>query len=102
MAHVYYPSVTPNCPTFVCNTPVLYYIQFEVQNVVWQAIKIKNTSVDYNFTAWQIANIKNVIENESHPWSNNCPNGELLFVLLACFPSTASNVEYIKMHAAAK
>jgi len=92
-AQVNSPSVTPNCPTFVCKTPVLYSIQFDVQKTAWHAVKITKTSVVYNLAAWQMARMKKVIENESHPWSNNCPNGELDLVLLACFPSIASRVE---------
>ncbi|KAJ2219434.1 cystathionine beta-lyase, partial [Coemansia sp. RSA 518] len=38
--------------------------------------------------------------SESHPWSNNSPNGLAVPVRLACFPSTASNDPYIHTHAA--
>ena len=34
------------------------------------------------------------------PWSKSCPRGEDVPVLLACFPSTASNVWYMKAQVA--
>lgn len=37
----------------------------------------------------------NADDNESHPWSNNKPNGVELFVFLAYFPSQLSNKTYI-------
>ncbi len=49
-----------------------------------------------------MAKTKNEIEKESHPWSNNCPRGELDLVLRACLPSIASSVEYTKIQKAAK
>lgn len=64
---VNYASVTPNCPTLVVKTPVLYYIQFDVQNDVWLPMKSSSTSVFSSLTAWQIARIKNDTENESQP-----------------------------------
>lgn len=92
-AHMYSPSVTPNWPTFVWRTPVLYYIQLEVQKTAWHAVNITKTSVVSSLAAWHMARMKKVIEKESQPWSNNCPNGELDLVLRACFPSIASRVE---------
>lgn len=56
-----------------------------------------NTPSFSNLKAWNNPKIKNIKANASHPWSKSCPNGELDFVLLACFPSIASNVEYMKM-----
>ena len=32
------------------------------------------------------------LESASSPWSNSSPKGDEEFVLLACLPSTASNV----------
>lgn len=90
---IYYASVTPNCPIFVCKTPVWYYIQFEVQNIAKLAVNIIKTSSISNLAAWQIPRMKKVIENESHPWSKSCPSGELDLVLLACLPSIESKVE---------
>ncbi len=80
----------------------MYSIQFEVQKEHWLAIKRNITYVFSSLAAWQIAKMKKATENESHPWSKSCPNGELLPVLLACLPSIASNVEYKKMQSAAK
>lgn len=74
----------------------------DVQKTACVDVNIKKTSVVSNLAAWQKANTKNEVENESHPWSNNCPNGELDPVLLACLPSIASSVEYIKIQKAAK
>lgn len=90
---VYSPYVTPNCPTLVLRIPVWCYDQFAVQKANWVLINMRKISSFYILVAWHIPNIKNVKEKESHPWSKSCPSGELLFVLLACLPSIASNVE---------
>lgn len=50
-AQVNSPYVTPNCPTLVCKTPVLYSIQFDVQKTAWHAVKMTKTSVVYNLVA---------------------------------------------------
>lgn len=37
--------VTPNYPTFVVRTPVLYSVQLDIQNDIWQAY-IRKTIYD--------------------------------------------------------
>jgi hypothetical protein len=99
---VYYPSVTPNCPTFVLRTPVWCSAQFEHQKAIWVIIKIRNTSSLSILVAWHMPNIKKANEKESQPWSKSWPSGDPLLVLLACFPSIASRVEYVKTQKEAK
>ena len=93
----------PTCPpTFVNNTPVVCSIHEEEKKVNWDVRKAMKIYSEFNLKTCPRDRMKNVVENESQPWSNNCPKGELDFVLLACFPSIASKVEYVQTAIARK
>ena len=98
---IYSLSVTPNPQLLVLRTCVCYSSHWARKNEkVKFANKAKNPQSAPLKNEWYNNTWKNIVLIASQPWSNNCPSGDDDPVLLAYFPSQASNVQYIKQQKA--